>query len=471
MKYKKIIILSSLIGIIFFSIIYLFNERKTYFYLIGDKKIDININSNYEDEGYVALSCTKAFNMFCKNLKNNVTVVKEDKKEFFKTYISYTLKYKKYNKTIIREINYVDKESPTIKLVDSGSAVCPNSEYIEEGYKATDNVDGDITDKVIVTRKNNKVYYSVTDNAGNKRVVYRTINYADSTNPEISLKGNEKTYLFVNQEYQEKGYYAHDNCDGDITKNVIIGGSIDNSKPGEYIINYIIHDNSGNSNTVSRTVVVYDDISKIEKNGKVIYLTFDDGPCVYTEDILNVLNRYNVKATFFVTNQFSKYQSIIKKEYNYGHSVAVHTYTHNYNLIYSSLENYIEDFNNMNNIIYEQTGNYSNIFRFPGGSSNTISRFNRGIVTQIANEMTGMGYYYFDWNVDSNDTGTTDPDRIFENVINGVNNNEYSVVLMHDIKQANIESVDKIIDYGLNNGYTFLPLDETSPVVHHKINN
>ena len=131
----------------------------------------------------------------------------------------------------------------------------------------------------------------------------------------------------------------------------------------------------------------------------------------------------------------------------------------------------MNDFNNMNKVIYEQTGIYSKIFRFPGGSSNTISRFNKGIMTEIANKMNELGYYYFDWNVDSMDTSTTDSDKIFENVINGMALNEYSVVLMHDIKKANIESVEKIVSYGLENGYTFLPLDETSPIVHHSINN
>ena len=162
---------------------------------------------------------------------------------------------------------------------------------------------------------------------------------------------------------------------------------------------------------------------------------------------------------------------MIKKEYDSGHSIAVHTYSHNYNKVYSSLEDYLEDFNSMNEIIYEQTGAYSKLFRFPGGSSNTISRFNKGIVTIIANKMTELGYSYFDWNVDSTDTSTTDPDKIYNAVINEIKNNDTSVVLMHDIKKANIESVEKIINYGLENGYTFLPLDENTPVVQHKINN
>ena len=200
-------------------------------------------------------------------------------------------------------------------------------------------------------------------------------------------------------------------------------------------------------------------------------MTFDDGPCSYTESILNVLNKYNVKATFFVTNQFSNYQDLIKKEYLSGHSIGVHTFTHNYGKIYESVDSYVNDFDNMNKIIYDETGFYSKLYRFPGGSSNTISRFNKGIVTKIANKMNELGYVYYDWNVDSNDTGTSDPEEIYNNVIKEIEKKDYSVVLMHDIKKANIISVDKIISYGLENGYTFLPIDENSPIVHHKINN
>ena len=471
MNIKKIIILSSLMGIIFFSFLFIIGEKTIYFDLYGKDIININIGEEYKEEGYKALYCTKNFKLFCKNITNKVIVKRNKNHGFYKEYINYILKYKNHEKVYIREINYRDLESPNIELVQNNSSICPNGEYIEEGYKAYDNVDGDITDKVIVKRIDNIIYYTVTDSANNKKVVYRTINYSDNDTPVITLNGAKKAYVFINQEYKEKGYYANDNCDGDLTSNVKISNNINTSKTGIYKIDYSVQDSMGNKTTISREIEVYDDLSKIPKNGKIVYLTFDDGPCSYTEDIIKILNKYNVKATFFVTNQFSSYQNIIKKEFNSGHSIAVHTYSHNYNQIYGSLDNYISDFNQMNEIIHEQTGTYSKIFRFPGGSSNTISRFNRGIVTEIANKMTELGYFYFDWNVDSNDTGTTDPNIIFNNVISEIENNQYSVVLMHDIKKANIESVDKIIEYGLNNGYTFLPLDENSPTIHHHINN
>ncbi len=471
MKKKYIIMLSFLLGIIFFISIIFINDKKIFFSLKGKSFIELNYGSDYYEDGFEAKYCNKYLKLFCKDISDKVRISKREIKEKNKYFINYNLIYKNINKVLTREIQYIDKESPVIKLTDSNISICPNQEYIEEGYKAIDNVDGDLTDKVKTTIKDNKVYYTVSDKAGNKRVVYRDINYKDDEKPTISLVGGNKSYIFVNQEYVDRGFSANDNCDGDITSKVEVHNNVNTSKTGEYDINYTVTDTMGNKSVVTRKVVVYNDASTVPKNGKFIYLTFDDGPGSYTESILNVLNKYNVKATFFVTNQFSKYQYLIKKEYESGHSIAVHTYSHNYGNIYSSLENYINDFNNMNQIIFEQTGMYSKIFRFPGGSSNTISKFNKGIVTEIANEMTKLGYYYFDWNIDSTDTIAKDSNVIYNNVIKEVEKHNNSVVLLHDIKKANIESVEKIITYGLNNGYTFLPLTENSPQVHHHINN
>lgn len=470
MKTKYVIVLSFLIGIIFcLSII--FGPKKIYFTLNGKEYKELNVGSIYKDEGFKAEYCNKYIKIFCKDLSDRVKINKYEEKKDNKYFLNYNIKYGKYSKVITREIKFVDNESPIINLINNGSNICPNHVYVEEGYSAYDNVDGDITNKVLRTAKDNKVYYNVEDSSGNKKTVIRNINYFDNEKPLINLVGGDTVYVYKNQEYKDRGYTATDNCDGDITNKVNINNSVDTTKDGEYNIDYSVVDTFGNKNTVSRKVVVYSDISKIPKNGKVIYLTFDDGPGCYTQSILDVLNEYNVKATFFVTNQFSNYQYMIKKEYESGHSIAVHTYSHNYGKIYESVDSYVDDFNQMNQIIYEQTGTYTKMFRFPGGSSNTISRFNKGIVSNVAKTMTDKGYIYFDWNIDSTDTQYKDSEKIYQNVISELEKHDKSVVLMHDIKKANIESVRKIINYGLENGYTFLGLDESSPEVHHHINN
>ena len=467
MKRKNIIILI-LIGIIFFSGIYCFKNKKVYFSLIGDNDIKIDVNEKYKDDGYYAKYCSKYFKLFCKDISKDVKVTKNVKSN--KSYsIVYNLKYNNENKVLTRNVYVDDLESPEITLVDSGNKICPNKAYIEEGYSAFDNVDGDLTNNVLVERIDNKIYYTVSDSSGNKKTVFRDINYKDDEAPKINLNG-DKTYIYKGTKYEDTSYSAYDNCDGDITNNVIVS-NVDTSKTGEYNIDYSVTDSSGNKTIVTKKVIVYNDLSEVPKNGKVVYLTFDDGPCSYTSDILKILDKYNVKATFFVTNQFSSYQYVIGEEFKKGHAIAVHTYSHVYEKVYNSVEDYVNDFDNMNSIIYEQTGTKTKMFRFPGGSSNTISRFNKGIVTNVAKKMTELGYYYYDWNVDSEDVSNTDPVKIKNNVLKGIEKHDASVVLLHDIKKANIESVDMIIKEGLEKGYTFLPLDINSPTAHHSINN
>lgn len=470
MKKIGIILLLLLLGIIFFITFIFTKNKQLYFSLNGMSSIEVNIGEEYIEDGFNAKYCSKYLKIFCNDINDYVEISKRevDNNRYF---LNYILNYKNMNKVLTREIVYVDKESPVIEIMDAKNSYCPKDEHNEEIYSAYDNVDGDITDKVLKKIIDDKIYYSVSDSSGNKRVVYRELTYNDIEAPVIDLNGGDVNYVFLNEEYNEKGFNVIDNCDIDLSDKVEVNSNLDTKTVGEYEIIYNVSDSANNIGSAKRKVIVYKDISDVLKNGKKVYLTFDDGPGSYTDEILNILDKYNVKATFFVTNQFSNYQNLIKREYESGHTVAVHTYTHNYKNIYSSFDNYINDFNQMNQIIYEQTGIYSKIFRFPGGSSNTISKFNRGIMTEIVTKMNELGYYYFDWNVDSIDTSEKEPNKIFQNVKNGIKEQDHSVVLMHDIKKANIESVEKIISYGLENGYTFLPLDETSPIIHHSVNN
>lgn len=470
MKKKYIIIPIILLGIIFLILFIFLNNRKIFFSLDGPASVEVNVGEEYKELGINAKYCSKYLKIFCKDIKDNIKTTKRviDSNRYF---INYILEYKNDKKILTREILLVDKESPVIKLSDSSENYCPNNNDFKNSYSAYDNVDGDITDKVITKIIDKKIYFSVEDSSGNKKVIYRDLEYIDTEAPNITLNGTDYSYVYLNQEYIDKGVNVSDNCDIDITKKLKVTNNVNTKETGEYDVIYTVADSNNNISTLTRKVIVYKDISEVEKNGKIVYLTFDDGPCAYTEDILKVLDKYNVKATFFVTNQFSNYNHMIKTEHEKGHSIAVHTYSHNYKKIYSSFDNYLNDFYNINEVIYEQTGTYSKIYRFPGGSSNTISRFNKGIVSEIATKMNDLGYKYFDWNVDSMDTSEKDPNKIFNYVKNGISKEDVSVVLMHDIKKANIESVDKIIKYGLDNGYTFLPLDENSPEVHHSINN
>lgn len=135
---------------------------------------------------------------------------------------------------------------------------------------------------------------------------------------------------------------------------------------------------------------------------KMVYLTFDDGPSIRTIEILKVLKEYNVKATFFVigkTDDQSK--EIMRQIVAEGHSIGIHTFSHKYAEIYSSVASYLDDFNKQYQLIYEATGVKPEIFRFPGGS---INAYNSSVYQQIIAEMSRRGFTFFDWNASAGDT-------------------------------------------------------------------
>ncbi len=212
---------------------------------------------------------------------------------------------------------------------------------------------------------------------------------------------------------------------------------------------------------------------KKKKSGeKVIYLTFDDGPGAYTRKLLDVLDKYKVKATFFVTNQFPKYQNLIKEEAKRGHTVAIHSYSHKFDEIYLSEENYFADLEKMQEILEKQGVKRASMIRFPGGSSNRKSqKFCEGIMTALTKDVEEKGYAYCDWNVDSQDSGKIkDTTEIIKNIEEGVKKHNQAVVLQHDIKSYSVDAVEEIIKWGKKNGYKFKTLDQDS-VVHHRVRN
>lgn len=206
-----------------------------------------------------------------------------------------------------------------------------------------------------------------------------------------------------------------------------------------------------------------------EEHDKVCYLTFDDGPSTEnTEKILKVLKKYNVKATFFVVNKKGEdMDALYKQIVDEGHTIAVHTATHNYEKIYSSVTAYLKDFNRCSKRIEEATGVKPELFRFPGGSVNS---YNYELCQPLIAEMLRRGYTYYDWNVSSGDaTGRILSEKqIYKNVVNNVAESGESIVLMHDSneKDSTVEALDDIIETLTERGYTFDKLDKTvKPII------
>ena len=300
----------------------------------------------------------------------------------------------------------------------------------------------------------------------------------DKKAPEITLNGDAEMTVEAGSEFSDPGYTATDNCDGDITDSVKVSGDkVDKDKAGKYTVTYEVSDSSGNKATATRVVSVYDPAATadtVNPGNKIIYLTFDDGPGKYTQGLLDVLDKYNVKVTFFVTNTHPDYQNMIAEEAKRGHTVAIHSASHKYNQIYTSEQAFFDDLEQMNSIIKAQTGNDASIIRFPGGSSNTVSKdYCPGIMTQLVNDVTARGLLYCDWNVSSGDANSKpiSTEQVVQNVISGVQSHNVSVVLQHDIKDFSVNAVEQIIQWGQANGYTFLPLTTSSPMSHHRVNN
>ena len=208
---------------------------------------------------------------------------------------------------------------------------------------------------------------------------------------------------------------------------------------------------------------------------KVCFLTFDDGPSKNTPQILDILNYYNAKATFFVID--SPDIGYIKRIHDEGHTVGLHTASHNYSQIYSSVENYFYDLQQISNRIESIIGIRPTVMRFPGGSSNKISsKYCKGIMTQLVTLVPQSGYSYFDWNISSGDADSATPSYTYirNNVLNNARNKNSICVLMHDAsaKTTTVQALPEIIEGLANMGFRFEALTpETYGYHHQNLNN
>ena len=166
---------------------------------------------------------------------------------------------------------------------------------------------------------------------------------------------------------------------------------------------------------------------------------------------------------------------MVKREYAEGHTVAIHGYSHKYEEIYRSVDTYMNNLTKLQNKIQQSIGYKATITRFPGGSSNTVSRkYCPGIMTTLSKEVVNRGFTYFDWNVNCGDADTAKTSSaVYNNVVKGLSKSRANVVLMHDFANntKTINALADIIDYGYANGYTFQRITEDTPMVTHKPNN
>lgn len=431
--------------------------------LKGSRHIEIDYLSEYKEPGYSAY-------FLHDDITNQVKVTNNINSKKLGDYkVIYSVDIDGFKRKVVRNVRVTDKTGPVIELTNGTDVhVCPGREYVEEGYKAFDSYDGDVTDKVQVVTTRDKISYSVRDKHGNTTSIKRNIIYEDKEKPEITLNGDNIVYMFVGDTYQDSFVNVVDNCDSNLQDSVKVSNNVNMSEAGSYHVTYTVKDSSGNENTITREVIV----SEHGKNG-TIYLTFDDGPKNGTTNvILDILKEEGVKATFFVTN--SGPDELIKRAYDEGHTIALHTASHNYSIVYASVDSYFNDLNIVSERVKNITGVESKIIRFPGGSSNTISRkYSSGIMSYLTSEVLKRGYRYYDWNVSSGDAagGRPTASMIYDNVVSNLSKNRVNMVLMHDIKTYTRDALRDIIRYGKENGYVFDKITQDTEMITQRVNN
>ena len=458
MKKKKLFLIIGLIIVLVLGILFSVYE----FVLLpsinlkGKNPTIVKYDSKYVEKGYSA-----------KYLGKDVSKdVKVSGKVNGKKLGTYEIKYKVgsgiFTRRVIRKVLVKDLEKPKMDIKDDDVYVCPGSEFVPEKVKATDNYDKKIKVKNVLSKDKNSVTYIATDSSGNTTEVKKKILYQDKDAPKIEVTGGEEIYVSVGNGFSDPGVKVTDNCDGEI-KDVKVEGGVDTNRVGDYTITYSTKDKAGNEAKATRRVIV--------SNG-VIYLTFDDGPNSGTTDaILDILKEEGVKATFFVTNKGP--DELIKREFDEGHTVALHTASHDYSIVYASDESYFNDLYSVSDRVKRITGQESKIIRFPGGASNTVSRrYSNGIMTRLTQEVVNRGFKYYDWNISSGDAGgTTQASGVYNNVIGGLRHDRVNMVLMHDIKPHTRDALRDIIRYGKNNGYRFEKITMDTEMITQRVNN
>lgn len=385
----------------------------------------------------------------------------------------YEVAYTYKGKTKTAKVHVTDTTAPKVEVADItadlAQAVVPedfvtessDNDNITYTFKSDADLDKEGDHEVTIVAKD------TTGNTTEKEAVLHRVK--DTTAPQIKAPGKDVSVL-QGTEFTLDGFSVSD--DMDPNPNLTYDSeTLDLTKAGDYDVKILATDRSGNTAELTQKVTVE---KNPEYNAKVVYLTFDDGPSANTKKVIDILKKNDAKATFFVTGTHPEYNNYIKEAYDNGNTIGLHTYTHDYAGVYSSIDAYFDDLQKISNMVEEITGEKSKVIRFPGGSSNTISaNYTQGIMSQLVNLVHDKGYEYYDWNVSSGDaSGNNVPtDTLYAQAT--ACEADYCTILFHDTdaKDTTVEVLPKIIDYYKKRGYVFLGLGPNSVASHHGVNN
>lgn len=246
----------------------------------------------------------------------------------------------------------------------------------------------------------------------------------------------------------------------------------DENGNGKSMPSYTEPASTGDLEEINTDTTVPPAVNEPSDTRKKVYLTFDDGPSSNTNAILDILKEYNAKATFFVNAKSRKtYEDTYKRIVDEGHALAMHSYAHVYADVYASVEAFAQDTDKLRDYLYDITGVESNIYRFPGGSSNSITKID---IRKFGAVLAEKNIVYFDWNVSSGDAVSPilSADEIYNNVTSAAVKKKTPVVLMHDLaqKKTTVEALPMILQFFIDNDYDIVAIDENvEPVQHVKL--
>lgn len=282
----------------------------------------------------------------------------------------------------------------------------------------------------------------------------------------ISVRGEKQ------KENNSKKVQKEEKNQETLSKNV---KNVENNYDSHILERYNVDINLNNSsNAVSKNEKDKKKVTTKQKknssNAKRVYLTFDDGPSENTSKILSILEKYDAKATFFVVyRKGDNNKKLYKRIVDEGHTIGIHSFTHNYKNIYSSEKAFCKDVVLMRNYIYKVTGVKTNFYRFPGGSGNSVSKVD---IRKCIKFLNKESIIYYDWNVENGDaTGKKLSDKqLINNVVKNVKTKNTPIVLMHDAatKNSTVRTLPTIIKILKKQGYEFAGIDENTPRIQQK---
>ena len=286
----------------------------------------------------------------------------------------------------------------------------------------------------------------------------------------ILLHEGEEIRVTCGQPFEDPGWEAYGPAGEDWTEFVSVSGTVKFYFVGDYELQYLLLGEDGQELARATRLVHVEParLPEVVHRDKTIYLTFDDGPCDNTARVLDILKKYDVKATFFVICSRTNNMDMLSRIVEEGHTLGIHCYEHLYEIIYKNPQAFMDDFWAAQEVIYAYTGQYAQVSRFPGGSltAQPLSMWFPNGYDGLREMMHNMGIRYYDWDVQP-EVGRS-VEGVFSNFSNPSKPYDGNIVLQHDTRNYSVGALEQMIQWGLENGYTFAPIDLTTPEFHSR---